>query len=175
MASIRSDKGWLLLDFRHRGKRYREYLNLRDTRDDRREAKHIKRHVENELRSGTFDYARAFPDGSRADVHLAAQPTLAEFAGTWLDERAPRLRPQTLYDYQCILRAYILSHPIAQAPLAEIFDAHINLLVKDLSERPARSGKPRSPSPSSRSIRSGRGSADTTRRWKRNLFRLGRR
>lgn len=60
----------------------------------------------------------------------------------WLDERAPRLRPQTLYDYQCVLRAYLLSHPIAQARLTEISDAHINLLVKDLSERPARSGKP---------------------------------
>jgi integrase len=142
MASIRSDKGWLLLDFRHRGERYREYLNLRDTRDGRREAEHVKRRIEVELRGGTFEYVRAFPNGSRAAVHLAAQPTLGEFARTWLDERAPRLRPQTLYDYQCILRAYILSHPIAQTRLAEISDAHINLLVKDLSERPARSGKP---------------------------------
>lgn len=141
MASIRSDKGWLLLDFRHRGKRYREYLNLRDTRDDRREAEHMKRRVEAELRAGTFDCARLFPNGSRAAVHLAAQPTLGEYATTWLDERAPHLRPQTLYDYGCILRAYILSHPIAQMLVAEITDAHINLMVKDLSERPSRSGK----------------------------------
>ncbi len=35
MASIRSDKGWLFLGFNHRGERYREYLNLRDTRDGR--------------------------------------------------------------------------------------------------------------------------------------------
>src|SRR5262245_36156530 len=101
MASIRPDKGWLLLDFRHRGQRYREYLNLRDPRAGRREAEHIKRRVETDLRGGTFDYAHAFPDGSRAAVHLAAQPTLGEFARKWLDERAPRLRPQTLYDYQC--------------------------------------------------------------------------
>ena len=130
------------MDFRHRGHRYREYLNLRDTRDGRREAEHIKRRVEGELRGGTFDYARLFPNNSRAASLLAAQPTLGEFAQSWLDERTPRLRPQTLYDYQCILRAYILSHSIAQMRLTEVSEAHINLLIKDLSERPSRSGKP---------------------------------
>jgi integrase len=96
MASIASDKGWLLLDFRHRGRRYREYLNLRDTRDGRREAKRIKERVEAEMRSGSFDYLRAFPDGARAPSFAAAQPILGEFAQVWLDERAPHLREQTL-------------------------------------------------------------------------------
>jgi Arm domain-containing DNA-binding protein len=33
MASVRSDDGWLFLDFRYRGQRCREYPNLRDSRD----------------------------------------------------------------------------------------------------------------------------------------------
>jgi integrase len=142
MAKVRPDKGWLFLDFRDRGERYREYLNLRDTRDGRRAAENIKRQVEAQLRAGTFDYARLFPNGARAASRLATQPTLGEFTRLWLEERAPHLRPQTLYDYGCILRAYILSHSIAKIRLAEITDTHINLLIKDLSERPSRSGKP---------------------------------
>jgi hypothetical protein len=78
MASVRSDGDWLFLDFRHRGQRYRPYLNLRDTRDGRREAEHIKRRIETELRAGTFDYLRAFPNGASAGFQLAAQPTLGE-------------------------------------------------------------------------------------------------
>jgi hypothetical protein len=39
------------LDFRDRGVRYRAYLNLRDTRDGRREAERIKRRVEAEIRA----------------------------------------------------------------------------------------------------------------------------
>jgi integrase len=112
MAAIRADKGWLFLGFYHRGQRYREYLNLRETRDGWREAKRIKRRIEAELRSGTFEYVRAFPNGARANSLLTSQPTLGEFARAWLEERAPRLRLQTLYDYQCVLRTYILSHPI---------------------------------------------------------------
>lgn len=82
MATVRPDNDWLFLDFRHRGQRHRVYLNLRDTRDGNREAEHIRRRVETELRAGTFDHARLFPNGSRAAFHLAAQPTLGEFART---------------------------------------------------------------------------------------------
>jgi integrase len=77
MASIRSDKGWLFLDFRYRGQRCREFLNLRKGRDGEREAERLKRDIEAEIRIGTFDPVRRFPNGSRAASHFAAQPAHA--------------------------------------------------------------------------------------------------
>lgn len=145
MASIRSDDGWLFLDFRYRGERCREYLNLRkESRDARSEANRIKRQIEAEIRAGSFDYARRFPNSvklGRLGLRSPRNPTLVEFALVWLEEQAPHLAPSTRYWYRCMLTAYVFSHPIAAPPIAEISEGHINAFMKDLLERPTRSGR----------------------------------
>lgn len=69
--SVRVDRGHLFLDFRHRGQRYREYLNLEDTPDNRRWAQVRDDLIAAEIRAGSFDYARHFPNSKRVVVELA--------------------------------------------------------------------------------------------------------
>lgn len=145
MASVGQDRGWLRLDFRYRRVRCREYLNLPDTRDARFEANRIKRRLEAEIRAGTFNYADFFPNSPRAerfDVRPRRGPTLAEFARQWLDEQEPHLAASTRYWYRCLLTSYVFNEPLASLPISEISDADLNVLVKHLTERSARSGRP---------------------------------
>lgn len=109
MASVRSDDGWMFLDFRYRNERCREYLNLRDSRDGRNEANRVKRRLETEIRAGVFNYAEFFPNSPRAErfgVRPRRSPTLTEFAREWLEERSD-LAKSTAYWYRCLLAAYI--------------------------------------------------------------------
>ena len=61
MARLESDHGRLLITFQHHGRRCREYLGLKDTRDNRRAASVMVREIELEMASGKFDYAAHFP------------------------------------------------------------------------------------------------------------------
>jgi integrase len=65
MAWLESNRGRLLIGFRYRGERCREYLDLSDNRENRRVAARILKEIEGELASGKFDYAARFPESSR--------------------------------------------------------------------------------------------------------------
>jgi integrase len=62
MAWLESNRGRLLIGFRYRGERCREYLDLDDNRDNRRVADRTLKEIEGELASGKFDYAARFPE-----------------------------------------------------------------------------------------------------------------
>jgi hypothetical protein len=57
VAKLESDHGPLLITFQYHGRRCREYLGLKDTREDRRAATVTVREIEQEMASGKFDYA----------------------------------------------------------------------------------------------------------------------
>lgn len=63
MASIRTrkDNECLFLDFYYRGKRCREQTALESTSANRKRLEKILNKIEEEIRLGTFDYARYFP------------------------------------------------------------------------------------------------------------------
>lgn len=61
MARLESDHGRLLISFQYLTRRCREYLGLKDTRENRRVAAGIVREIELELAGGKFDYATKFP------------------------------------------------------------------------------------------------------------------
>ena len=115
MGSIRlhAGTGKLFFDFRYQGQRRREYTVLADTAMNRKKMKVTLDRIETEIKLGTFDYARHFPN-SKAAVRLAAaaaQPVavmvantaaatptaitrvrFAEFAKTWEQENAVQWR-----------------------------------------------------------------------------------
>lgn len=64
MASIRvlPETGKLFFDFRYGGKRCREYTTLADSPANRKRAQKLLDRIEFEIQSGTFDYARYFPN-----------------------------------------------------------------------------------------------------------------
>src|SRR5216683_1974443 len=73
MAWLESNRGRLLIGFRYRGERCREYLDLDDNRDNRRVADRTLKEIEGELAIGKFDYAARFPESPRL-VHFGLTP-----------------------------------------------------------------------------------------------------
>ena len=68
MASIRSERGRLFLDFRWKGVRCREWTGRSDTPTDRAELKKLIRQIDGEIAAGTFEYIKRFPEGSRRNA-----------------------------------------------------------------------------------------------------------
>ena len=66
---LRKDTGKLFLDFRYQGRRCREYTDLTDTATNRRALKKVAKKIEADIKVGTFDYAKYFPN-SRNLVHF---------------------------------------------------------------------------------------------------------
>src|SRR5215471_9969802 len=61
MASIRSERGRLFLDFRWKGVCCREWTGRSDTPTDRAELKKLIRQIDGEIAAGTFEYIKRFP------------------------------------------------------------------------------------------------------------------
>ena len=68
MGSIRlhAGTGKLFFDFRYQGQRRREYTVLADTAMNRKKMKVTLDRIETEIKLGTFDYARHFPNSKTA-------------------------------------------------------------------------------------------------------------
>jgi integrase len=154
MAWLESNRGRLLIGFRYRGERCREYLDLDDNRDNRRTAARTLKEIEGELASGRFDYAARFPESPRLahfglipqQLPAASQeekpqtPTLGEFAESWLEERRTVLTLATAYDYDRLIKALLLPAPLAQIPIDQIDDGDINRFLGELMKRKGLNG-----------------------------------
>lgn len=149
MARLESDRGRLLIAFQYRGVRCREYLGLRESRENRRAALRVAHELELEIAAGKFDYAVRFPT-SRYLTRLGLEPVersesptaarLAEFASRWLDERRAQLSAATAYDYLTILRTHILPSALSEKPIDAIDDGDIMRLIGELRQKHTRYG-----------------------------------
>ena len=90
MARLESDHGRLLVSFQFNGVRCREYLDLDDTRDNRRTGARTVNEIECELKADKFDYAARFPE-SRRLKRFGINP-LAQPPGQALSKKSLRLR-----------------------------------------------------------------------------------
>ena len=84
MASLLADGGRLFVQFRYRRQLCREYLGLKDTRDNRREKARWLQELEASLRLDTFDYAKWFPKskGAARFQTLARKPGIIYLSAT---------------------------------------------------------------------------------------------
>jgi integrase len=141
---VKADRGWLVVSFVYHGERCKEYLHLRDNRDNRREAEKQAREMEAEMRAGMFDYARRFPNSkrlARLGLRVEHAPTLGEFARGWLEEKAS-LTPASRYDYDSLLKVHLYPHSLAGMRLAQIDDGHLNRFIAELGAKQTRAGEP---------------------------------
>ncbi len=131
----------------HSGK-FREPLGLEDNRRNRALAREqVQKTIEREIATGTFDYAKRFPDSPRVK-RLGLQTdepiTLGEFAEkVWLVERrASRIKRSTHHSYTDIFRTHIKSARIAAMQLREIKVNDINAFKLELNAKKTKSGRP---------------------------------
>lgn len=80
---LRKDTGFLFFDFRYRGVRCREYTLLHDTQTNRRNMEKVLARIESEIKLGTFDYGRFFPNSKMIGKfdNKPAQSTVISEAG----------------------------------------------------------------------------------------------
>jgi integrase len=131
----------------HRGK-FREPLGLEDNRRNRALAREqVQKAIEREIATGTFDYAKRFPDsprvkrlGLRTDEPL----TLGEFAEkVWLVERrASRIKRSTHHSYTDIFHTHIQSARIATMLLRDLKVSDINAFKLELNAKQTPAGRP---------------------------------
>ena len=109
-VNVRPETGLLYLDFRYKGKRYREQTALPDSPINRKRVEQLLKRVERQIADGSFVYADLFPGSPRASQqHVAAAeaaknggapalpgsahtPLFSEFAELWFLEMSPQWR-----------------------------------------------------------------------------------
>jgi len=89
------------IDFRYQGIRCRERLRLAPTAQNLKYAARLKATIEHEIATGTFDYARHFPNSSRARRLVAGcsstvRRALLDYCGSLSNS----IEPETLRDYE---------------------------------------------------------------------------
>lgn len=118
MASIRSRRGKLFVDFRYMNMRCRETTNLTDTPANRKKLAKIIEKMEAEITLGIFDYATYFPKSERAqemnaladraEACISRNPTFRQFSEIWYEEKKIEWRPSYRQKTQIILNKYLL-------------------------------------------------------------------
>ncbi|MFI8554388.1 Arm DNA-binding domain-containing protein [Psychrobacter sp. NPDC077938] len=118
MASIRSRRGKLFVDFRYMNMRCRETTNLTDTPANRKKLAKIIEKMEAEITLNIFDYAAYFPKSERAqematladraEACISRNPTFRQFVDIWYEERKIEWRPSYRQKTQIILDKYLL-------------------------------------------------------------------
>lgn len=86
------------IDFRWRGRRCRERLRLAQTEANERYAKRLKAVIEHEIATGTFDYAKHFPNSERAAVAHGTPLRIALEA--YIDSLVGAIQPETEKEYR---------------------------------------------------------------------------
>ena len=118
MASIRSRRGKLFVDFRYMNMRCRETTNLTDTPANRKKLAKIIEKMEAEITLNIFDYAAYFPKSERAqemtaladraEACISRNPTFGQFAEIFYEEKKIEWRPSYRQKIQIILNKYLL-------------------------------------------------------------------
>lgn len=130
---------------RYAGLDGREHMECGGAKSEAR-ALYMRRRTE--IHDGTWKSPRARRAARPGAIDSAAARaalTLGDFARAWLEERTPHLTEAVQYDYKLLLQSHVYGHALASQPLAEVNDGDISRLIKDISERKVRGGKPLSP------------------------------
>jgi len=105
-------KDSIQIDFRWRGQRCRERLRLAQTEANRRFAKRLKAVIEHEIATGTFDYAKHFPESSRATVTRGTPLRIALEA--YIDSLVGTIQPETEREYRSDAATFSSWYPPGQ-------------------------------------------------------------
>lgn len=159
---VNSDKGRLFLHFFWRGRRFREYVNLRDTRANRRNLERKMRLIRAQIENDTFDYLAWFPNGSKAAEyqHGGARrdgvERLGDYLERWHRTRSPYrsdgsvmvgrrvLRPSTWQNDGLVIRNRLIP-ALGTLYIDELSRRQLREFKRQLLDKGGRGGKPLSP------------------------------
>ena len=93
-TGVENHGGFLRVWFMYLGKRYRETLGLPDTAKNRKIAGEIRQTVTHSIRTGSFDYAKFFPESGSAsqfDTSTVRLITIRDLFNRWMELKKPEL------------------------------------------------------------------------------------
>ncbi|ENQ8613758.1 site-specific integrase [Vibrio fluvialis] len=105
-SGIEIHSGSVRICFYYKGKRYRESLGLKPTKQNINFAKQKREAMLYEIKIGTFNYAAHFPDSK----HASGTPRprdLATLAKRFLEAKAHDIRKSTLQRYEWVMRDFL--------------------------------------------------------------------
>ena len=145
MGALINRGGVLYLDFRYRGQRCREVTRLQDTPANRKKCIKLLERLEAEIVLGSFDYARYFPNGGKADlfksinrrrvVVLNDTVSFADFAETWFAEKRPEWRQSYADTIRITLDKYLIPE-FGESAVGSVEKAEIMAFRATLPARP---------------------------------------
>lgn len=123
---VRAIGNSIQVDFRYQGERCRERVRLEPTARNLRFAANLKARIEHDIQTGTFDYARYFPNSRRRVEQSAA-------LGDALQRFLTRVRvtPETLTEYGEYVRA--LPPWLAEKPINQITQGDVERWLEPLN------------------------------------------
>jgi integrase len=153
-----------LLRFRFRWKtpdgaerRFAEATALRDTHENRKRVEHQAEIIGAEIRAGTFDYLKWFPNGNRAAEYLAAAGaafprtegpkadtwTIAQYFGEWIERRTANyildlLGEVELQDLSLVhledLRNTMRKRSLSEKTIRNTIDGSLRAMIRDAEQ-----------------------------------------
>jgi len=109
-AGIRARDKKIVIDFRYRGVRCREQMNLEPTPANMRFASNYRASIMHEIGKGVFNYAEHFPDSRRAVLFCGISGrsvTVGEAMREYLASKAKEIAPSTMRSYHSANNHYI--------------------------------------------------------------------
>jgi integrase len=147
MANVRTTTdGYLFFDFRYKGRRCREYTELQDTKDNRKQMEQALAKIEARIVLETFDYAATFPEGSQIAAFPPVIPVPATgtefegFARQWMLENKLSWKPSVKVEYTGTLEQHLVPRFKGRA-VTEITSSDVKLFRNALAELPGRQGR----------------------------------
>ena len=135
--SVATKRGYLYIDFTcylpdGRRSRRREATRLKDNAKNRKLAQAKNAAIHYELKAGTFDYLRHFPQGAAAHLFRTEQsrdPLFGKWWGEWMAEKS--LRPNTAATWNSVYRTHLYP-AFGDYLLSEITDHELLVYRKTL-------------------------------------------
>jgi len=127
-CKVKSRKGRLYFRVFWRKSQFWQKVNRRDTPENRDIAEASAKVISQEIKDGTFDYLRWFPEGNKAhlfrreqDPHQQAPSylTVEQYFTDWITKQAERVRAHRVKDYNSI-KLHVLKTRIGESIFGQI-------------------------------------------------------
>jgi len=107
--------GYLYFDFYYQGVRCKEYTELKNTPENLTLMNDAMTRIDSEIRLGTFEYARYFPDSKFSKRFVVEVPKkqgtgFEEYANTWYKNNKISWKPSVQRDFQSVMKRHLIPY-----------------------------------------------------------------
>lgn len=135
--------GYLYFDFHYQGRRCKEYTEMKDTPENRKLMDDAMRRIESEIRLGTFDYSKYFPESKLAGRFESPQVgggiTFEEYAHKWYKNNMISWKPSVRKDFDSTMSCHLIPY-FKDKAISDITKPMIKEFRTSLAALPGRDG-----------------------------------